>query len=105
MVYPPIMLGDQNKDTQNQTSNEKMHKWWSFHSLKEKVKSFFKNRQQNSKDETQNPIHVLENQQQQQQQLWPGNFIFAKFSLEKSFIGIDFYFWVFSFCMCNVHLI
>lgn len=66
-VYPPVLISEQQ---QNKTSNEKMHKWWSFHSIKEKVKSFFKH--SHSKDETQNPVHGLENQQQ----LWPGNFFY-----------------------------
>lgn len=55
-VYPPpVLINDQH----NKTSNEKVHKWWSFHNIKEKVKSFFKHH--HSKDETQNAM-------------WPGKF-------------------------------
>lgn len=87
-VYPPILITEQHKLPQNETSNEKVHKWWSFHNIKEKVKSFFKHRQ-NSKDETQNPMPLLENQQQ----LWPGKqYIFIKLKWKMKSIGIDCYF-------------
>lgn len=63
-VYPPPFVFN---DPQNVTSNEKSHKWWSFHSIKEKLKSFFK--KHHSKDETKNAMHVFDHQHQ----LWPGN--------------------------------
>lgn len=81
-AYPPLAFIEQQKPPQNQT-----HKWWSFHSIKEKVKSLFKFK--NSKDELQNPIHTPDNQQQ----LWPGKFL-TKFKWKQKSIGIDFNFGV-----------
>lgn len=46
-----------------QNTDDKSHKWWSFHNLKEKFKSFFKHKFKQN-DETQNSANLFPNQQQ-----------------------------------------
>lgn len=60
--YPNVFINEH-----NDTSNDKKHKWWSFHGIKEKIKSFFKHHHKD-KTQNQNSLNFLNNQQQQ----WPG---------------------------------
>lgn len=50
-----------------QTAGNKTHKWWSFHNLKEKFKSFFHKHKNKHIDETQNSANLFNNQPQLQQ--------------------------------------
>lgn len=49
----------------NETTDNKSHKWWSFHNLKEKFKSLFKFKNQQN-NEVHNSGNLLYNQQQLQ---------------------------------------